>query len=139
MTASDTSEGYRSWQPGDGMRCSLANRAAEGFPCGPPVLTQVKQHVAVGRKTAMKTTVICKNHVASRFIPGGLGVINAQAERKAREAVLASHWDEYQEARRAARETLSADLLAGVPEEFRSMVAAGLTAHGEDDSLGGSS
>lgn len=117
---------FRAWAPGDGLQCWLINRAAQGVPCGPPVVTQQRP----GRP---RVQVFCRFHLASRFIYGGVGRIASEMDREAREAVLAAHWDEYLTERAQRLDALHAELIAAIPEEFRPLVEAGMAAHVEPE------
>lgn len=128
MPDADT-QSYRAWKPGDGLLCNLHGRAARDVPCGPPVVSRVIEDKPAGRGARKRPEVLCVNHLASRFIRGGIGILNAELDREAREAVLAAHWDEYLAERAKRRGQLHEQIAAAVPEEFRPLVREGLAAH----------
>lgn len=130
MTWQETQDisAYRPWAPGDGLNCKMINRATQGVPCGPPVISRDRTNA--GRYgTSRDIEVICQHHVASRFIHGGIGKMNAELERDAREAVIAAHWDEYVAEKELRRAAMIAEALAMIPDELRPLIEAGLAAH----------
>jgi hypothetical protein len=130
----DEHETFRAWRPGDGIRCTYTHRAADGIPCGPPVVVVTADLERVGRVVTRRTTLLCSNHLVSRFAPGGqaMGQLTARRDREAREAVLAAHWEEYQVERDKRTAVILEQLAAAVPDEYRQMVADGLQAHADE-------
>ena len=128
-TRADELAELRAWQPGDGLHCSLSTRAAQGFPCGPPVITREHEVSASGRRTSRRTEVVCQNHLAARFIDGGLGKVNAGIECMAREAVLAAHWQEYLDEVARRRAAAVSGVFDAIPAELHPLVEIGLAQH----------
>lgn len=88
-------EQRRPWQPGDGIRCSLATRAPREMPCGPPVVT-VTQPVQYGsgRYWSPMKRVLCANHADADHTPSA---VMTKAKKAATERLITEHWDTYQE------------------------------------------
>lgn len=87
----------RAWEPGDGLYCSHRTNRAK-TPCTAPVAVKKTVLKSGGSKwnPEVRTYNICGLHLAQAMTGLGGPGITAEADKAAREAVLAAHWDEYQ-------------------------------------------
>lgn len=119
----DTPTEIRIWEAGDGLMCTA--RKSNKTPCGRPVAVQRSMHAASGAMPAStRTRVICAHHLAelvthrTRDKFHGASIKTA-ADKVAREAVIANHWDEYQEAYKNAVDEAQNSALSLLPETLR--------------------
>ncbi|MGP5014668.1 hypothetical protein ACTXJX_12700 [Glutamicibacter ardleyensis] len=99
----DTETLVRAWKPGDGMTCSHRTSRAK-VSCGAPVALVKRVTTSIGYRSPripeveVRRTVVCSHHVANVIKGAGYAItgITTDAEKEAREAVLAAHWEEYQ-------------------------------------------
>lgn len=115
------------WEPGDGISCSHRNSRSHA-PCTPPVaVIRTTEPPSASTRYSFGGTrkrVVCRNHLARMFSDSSIG---AEAERRAREAVLVAHWDEYQEQIKRQRVIASEEQFAGIPESLRDAMGVAST------------
>jgi hypothetical protein len=119
----------RVWQPGDGVRCSAANKQSN-HPCDAPVA--VVREVLVATPTTSRaqtsiTRVACLRHLATRFGIDGTPE-DAGSDQAALEELASRHWDEYQGILASRRQDLLRRRLSALPEELRDQVIEAMTA-----------
>lgn len=116
----------QAWAAGDGLTCSHKNGRAR-VSCGAPVATMNTSTVEGGWRPSgptrrIRTMVICEHHVANTLSGAGYRIagITTEADKEAREAIIAAHWDDYQiELHRRVAENREAQL-SKLPESLRS-------------------
>lgn len=121
----------RAWKPGDGVTCSHAG-AQRKFDCGRPVFSKTvvtKRSRCIGAATSRpywqdnrRRFVVCINHLATHFGMSSTE-LSAASEKRAREKVLAEHWDEYISTLAAERLALRDEQLMHLPESVRAILA----------------
>lgn len=94
----------RAWMAGDGLSCSFRT-ARSKISCGAPVA--VLKTVVSDRdwrrggedRKRVRTSLVCEHHIANTLSGACYRVagITTEADKEAREAILAAHWEEYQE------------------------------------------
>lgn len=114
----------REWRPGDGLRCRWASKAPREVPCGVPAAVITLHDFKPGpyRANTCRSWVVCQNHIPG-VVPAGQ--IRVQAEKFAREKVLADHWDDYQTQLKEEAERLLEAQMVDVPERIRELIRAG--------------
>lgn len=89
----------RAWEPGDGLFCSSRTSRSK-VPCTVPVAVIRRKFKDGGRKwnPEIRNFNACEHHVANTLAEAGYKNpgITTVADKEAREAILAAHWDEYQ-------------------------------------------
>lgn len=115
----------REWRPGDGTHCAFA-RMQRKEPCGPPVAVQDTLNLNPSSLPARIRRNICAEHLAGQLTTDGKTRRDAiaKAEKVAREAVVAAHWDEYKAAYTAELDRQRDELLGAVPEAIRDVLRA---------------
>lgn len=117
----------RVWYPGDGLACAhtLKQRLVA---CSVPVAVievTSEERDYRGPRITVRTAPVCKRHVAQaiRELDGEQNFnLIAEADKVARETVLAAHWDEYQSELQRARENLASEAVAALPEVLRDAI-----------------
>ena len=133
ISRTDTELAVREWEPGDGVFCGWATRRSK-YECTEPVA--VLRTIDTGGYRGshrVRTRVLCARHLGETFrsyVGDNAGERNPQpltvrAEKAAREAILAAHWDEYQKTRQKYIEAAEAELVELVPEDLRRFLVAG--------------
>ena len=116
----------KAWEPGDGLHCSSKNMARR-LPCTAPVAvvrTIEPNSRGMQYPLEVRTRVVCRSHLAGM---AGKAPLGADVEKRAREAVLAAHWDEYQAEIVKQRGIAEQTRLASLPDFLRE------AAEGADD------
>lgn len=130
-SGSDKTVEMRAWQAGDGLMCS-SRTARSKVSCGPPIAV-LKTRTTTSRSWSardpqyqIRNYLMCEHHVANTLSGAGYKVpgITTEADKEAREAVLAAHWDEYQDelARRVIQKR--DEQLAKLPDSLRQAILA---------------
>lgn len=119
----------RAWQAGDGLMCS-SRTARSKVSCGPPVVAMLTRTIenrwnrGDDPKYQIRRYLMCEHHVANTLSGAGYKVpgITTEADKEAREAVLAAHWDEYQSelARRVIQKR--EEQLSKLPDSLRQAI-----------------
>lgn len=124
----------REWEPGDGLLCRWSAKSL-AVPCGEPVAVVQRRRTDTSYRPGrygkeverFHHSVVCSLHAAEvvrQFVTdqtdarNPIGIVT-EAQRIAREAVIAAHWDEYQRAVAANVEAAKDEALAHLPESFR--------------------
>lgn len=117
----------RAWEPGDGLFCSSRSSRSK-IACTVPV--------AVFRRTLkqgggrwnpeVRHSNACEHHVANILAEAGYKKpgITTVADKEAREAVIAAHWDEYQAELTKRVEAAREEHLGKLPTALREAIAA---------------
>lgn len=119
----------RRWFPGDGLYCSYGNHQRRE-PCGKPVAASKTINPEGNRRFSggvgsrmeyypkVTNRILCAAHLASLFALSP-GETRAQAEREAREELIAEHWDEYQASYKARIAAKREEQVNKIPESLR--------------------
>ena len=119
----------RPWRSGDGLHCTGGKKGL--LNCGRPAAVMRVIDNSPGKwRPASRTYVLCANHLARKARElcgdGGTGSVAGEATARAREQVIADHWDEYQalfaQYAREARE----NWLGLLPEALRAAAEAAI-------------
>lgn len=119
----------RAWVPGDGLMCS-AGSARSSVRCTTPAAVLRTKFIDAGwhNRNAPTTTlrVLCAIHAAEavRNATGEKGQgIKTEAQRIAKEQIIATHWDEYLAAVEDALAEQQSRYLSMLPESLRTVLA----------------
>lgn len=119
----------RAWRPGDGLKCSHANKRSK-TPCGAPVALERRYRPRVpsyrtGNLCSETTTrVVCLRHLASTFLGEMAYATDEGVERSAIEKLATLHWDEYQALIAQAQQAALDERLGALPADLRSQIVA---------------
>ena len=117
----------RAWEPGDGLFCSSRTSRSK-VPCSVPVA--VIRRTSKGGSTKwnpeFRNSNACEHHVANVLAEAGYSRpgITTVADKEAKEAVLAAHWDEYQAELSKRIEAAREEQLGKLPTALREAIAA---------------
>lgn len=117
----------RVWHPGDGLACAHTTKQRLVACTVPAAVIEVtsQEDTYRGPRVTVRTTPVCRRHVAQaiRELDGEQNFnLITEADKVARETVLAAHWDEYQSELRRARENLASEAVAALPEVLRDAI-----------------
>ena len=115
----------RAWTPGDGLMCSSGRQGRTAVQCGVPVAV-----IATGegeKYQRARVRNVCAIHAATLVRQlmreqRAEATIKTDAQRIARERVLAAHWDEYQAAIDDAIFVEQEKAFAWLPDELREAI-----------------
>lgn len=127
----------REWEPGDGLLCRWSARSL-AVPCGEPVAVIQTRRMETSYRPGrygkeverFHHSVVCSLHAAEvirQYVTeqtdarNPVGIVT-EAQRIAKEAVIAAHWDEYQQAVKAHVDDAKREALSHLPESFRKYV-----------------
>lgn len=116
----------RVWVPGDGLFCSSRTTRSK-VPCTVPVAVVRRTLKDGGRRwnPEVRHSNACEHHVANILAEAGYSKpgITTDADKEAREAVLAAHWEEYQAELMRRVEAKRDEQLAKLPDSLREALA----------------
>ena len=117
----------RVWHPGDGLACAHTTKQRLVACTVPVAVIEVtsQEDGYRGPRVTVRTSSVCKRHVAQaiRDLDGEQNFnLVAEADRVARETVLAAHWDEYQREIKRVRENLAGEAVSALPEVLRDVL-----------------
>lgn len=117
----------RPWEPGDGLHCTGGKKGL--LECTRPAAVMKLIESQPGKwRPATRTFVLCANHLARKARElcgdGATGSVAAEATTRAREQVIANHWDEYLALVKAGTEEIRGQWLALLPDSLREAALA---------------
>lgn len=110
------------WIPGDGLLCSAAGKQRDSATrCSAPMAVHESWGSKWGTQRGVTRRVICGTHLADlvRYLTREVQhapTVKVEAQRVAKEQVLAAHWDEYQDAVAAHMERIKDEAFVLLPE-----------------------
>lgn len=119
----------REWRPGDGTDCSHRHYRRK-LQCGAPVALLLTINPNPGPYAPARVIRrVCASHLVQTAINDyrsewNMPAVRQRAEKAAREAVIAAHWDEYAAESEARIEQALAEQLAQLPEFVRKIFTA---------------
>lgn len=117
------------WEPGDGLYCSNRNRSSK-VECGAPVaiirkiLRRDNKYYVSKYDKEVITRNLCSHHLSQTLqeLNGDQYTPTTEADKEAKEYILAKYWDEYQaEFNRRVTEKREANLSA-LPDALRDAI-----------------
>ena len=113
----------RPWTPGDGLHCASGTRRAL-IGCGQPAAVLRMTERDPGKwRPATRTYVLCALHLAHKarehFGDGRPESVAQVASKKARERIIADHWDEYLVAFAQYADEVRGEWLSCLPKSLR--------------------
>lgn len=118
------------WEPGDGLYCSNRRSGVSKVECGVPVAVIRKilrkspyEYVSKYDREVI-TKNLCAHHLSQTLneLNGEMYTPTTQADKEAKEFILAKYWDEYQsEFNRRVAEKIESNL-ASLPESIREAI-----------------